>query len=155
AILWDVSTGKELDSWKLNPGLNDHLAFRAQGTKRKLLLVRTETERGELPPLSNVPSQEHPRVIRAYNLDSPGRRTTLSELTEFPLHAWAWAIAPDASYFVVEGKLENDYPARHVIRILDGTNGKKELASFHAKVTYHSHAYPDPTGHLLSLCIYH
>src|SRR5262249_5253527 len=67
ATLWEVASGKVLDSWDLPWGLVERLAFHPDG---KLLLLRTETRDNE-PPFGHVPWKVHPRVCRLRDLKSP------------------------------------------------------------------------------------
>jgi serine/threonine protein kinase/WD40 repeat protein len=101
AWLRDVQTGKEIRSWDLPPGLVDHLAFDRLG--KKLMLLRSETEKGDRYPLSNAPPDQHPRVCRLRDLLGPTPTKAVAEIKDFPLHVFVAAGAPDASYFVVSG----------------------------------------------------
>jgi WD40 repeat protein len=152
AKLWEVATGKQIGLWPLSPGLNDKLAFDPTG--KKLLLVRVETERAQLPLLANVLWNEHPRVVRAYDLLRPAPMKAFVEIKEFKRHAWVWEVAPDASYFVMEGIPDAADPLRHTIKALDGATGAKELLLLRGDVPA-SHQYfgaqIDPTGKLLVL----
>ncbi len=149
AKLWDVVTGKENDSWRLPPGLCDRLAFDATGTK--MLLVRVETDNGELAPLDNVPWKEHPRVFRAYDLLSPARATVLVAIKEFNKRVVTAAVPPDGSYFVVEGIHDGADGLRNTIKAFGGRTGK-ELWSIPVKRKFQSASLAiDPTGKILAL----
>jgi serine/threonine protein kinase/WD40 repeat protein len=152
ANLWEVATGKEKGSWRLPPGMSNKLAFDSSG--QRLLLVRVETDKRELPPLDRVSWREHPRVVRAYDLLSSHADRPFVEITEFKPDAWIPAIAPDASYFVVGGLPDEVDLLSRTIRVLDGTCGTKELLTFHAKGNMPEHksvASVDATGSYLVL----
>ena len=67
ATLWDLETGRLLQTWKLPPGLQDKLAFHGPD---QLFLFRSET-RDRVPPFSAYHPKDHPRVYRFYNLLGP------------------------------------------------------------------------------------
>jgi serine/threonine protein kinase/WD40 repeat protein len=101
AWLWDVETGKEIHTWPLPPGLVDRLAFDRSG--KKLILFRSETEKGDREPHSGAPPDKHPRVCRLRDLLGPTPMKPLAEIRDFPLHVFNAVAAPDAEYFVVSG----------------------------------------------------
>src|SRR5262249_50237799 len=113
AKMWDVKTGRDIDSWNLPPGMADKIAFDPTG--KKLLLVRLETT-GEEPPLDGIPFDRFPRVVRAYDLLSLKQtKKPFAEITAFKRHAYLKVVAPDASYFVVEGFPDADKPRDRII----------------------------------------
>lgn len=153
AKLWDVATGKEIDSWPLRPGINDRLVFSRDG--KMLLLTRVETATGELPPLAAVPWQQHSRVVRAYDLLSPNSTKAVAEITEFKRNAWVLAVSPDASYFLVEGIPDPTDPKAHTLSALRFPSGVP-LLQLSVRVP-RPHDYVgitiDPTGKLLRMAI--
>jgi serine/threonine protein kinase/WD40 repeat protein len=152
AKLWDVAAGRETRSWALSPGINDRLAFDPTG--KKLLLVRVETEKGELPPLDSVPWQAHPRVARAYDLLHAAIIEPFVEFKEFKRNVTVDVVSPNAGYFVIRGMPDPADPLRRSIKVMDGAPGKKEILSLHEVVSrpeQFSVSSTDPTGQLLVL----
>src|SRR5439155_25850058 len=93
AKLWEVASGRVLDTWKLPEGLVNALAFHSSG---KLLLFRVETKDGKLPPFSGAPPDKHPRVCRIYELGP--QLTKLGEILEFNWYVEPSIASPDGSY---------------------------------------------------------
>jgi WD40 repeat protein len=153
ARLWDVATGREISSWRLPPGMNDHMAFDPVG--KRLLLVRKETKKRELPPLDRAPWQKHLRVVRGYDLLGPVPTRAFVDIKDFQSGAVVDLVSPDASYFVVRGVPDPLQPLRCTIKVLDGLTGRKELLSFVETVSTPDSnlglCLSDPTGQLLLL----
>src|SRR5207249_6095790 len=120
AKLWEVASGKELDSWDIPEGLVDQLAFHPDG---KLLLFRLET-RDNLPPFGHVPWRDHPRVCRIRHLPSRQPPKMLKEIPDFNRHVLTAAMPADGSYIVVEG-LGGPDGKRHMIKVYEGLTGKE------------------------------
>jgi WD40 repeat protein len=100
ASLWDLETGRRLDSWHLPMGLIDCLGF---GPSGQLRLFRHETKQGTKPPAHGVPYQEYPRVGRFRELLPGGEMRTVGEIKRYNRHL-CWSVAPsDLSYVVVDG----------------------------------------------------
>jgi hypothetical protein len=97
--LWDLEAGRLVQAWSIPPGLGDALAFRGPD---EVLLLRLETRDG-VPPFSEFPFKDHPRVCPLRRL-RPGRAEpeTVKVLTEFDRHAYIWAV-PGGRSFVVAG----------------------------------------------------
>jgi hypothetical protein len=145
AKLWDVASGKELESWDLPAGLVDQLAFHPDG---KLLLFRVETHDSQ-PAFGNFPWKAHPRVCRLRNLTAGGKSELLAKLEEFNRRVLSAAMPADGSYVVVEG-LGGPDGKRHIIKIFEPLTGK-ELAALPAnrKEPHAALLSLDPTGKVL------
>jgi WD40 repeat protein len=146
AVLWDIATGAELRRWDLPPGLVDVLAFPAAD---RLLLFRTETRDG-MPPLSDFPPDDHPRVCRLRNLlaADPG---PIRELGDFNRGVHCAAAPADGRYFVVEGQSGNAANRRQAILALDGTTGAVCWTKELPVVTSWAWELLDPQGELAAL----
>ena len=116
ADLWDLTEGKRQKTWELPPGLVDIMAFHPDGA---LLLFRVECEDGVTPPFSNAHPAEHPRVCRVRDLLSGDPPELLKEINDFPWRVLDAAVAPDATYFVVNG-------------LQDGSDGSGSIQTFEA-----------------------
>jgi serine/threonine protein kinase/WD40 repeat protein len=150
AKLWEVASGKEIDSWPLPPGFGDFLAFDPTG--KKLISVRLETEGRQVPPSGNFPYQEHPRVCRVRDLLGPDREKEFAAIKDFKRDAGIRAIAPDASCFVLVGIPDANEPLQRVIGAFDTNPGTKTLLSLPVTVDgmeHHPGIAIDPTGKLL------
>jgi serine/threonine protein kinase/WD40 repeat protein len=158
AVLWDVEKGTIIGKpWEdLPPAFGDRLAFDPTG--KKLFLIRAETEGRKFPPSDNVDYKKHPRVCRIRDLLSPEPMEALVEITEFKRDVFIWAVAPDASYFVVEGIADAAKPLWRTVKAVDTATGKKELLSIAAPVPtdgHHLAARIDPTGKTVSVAFQH
>jgi serine/threonine protein kinase/WD40 repeat protein len=122
AKAWDVTTGEEIDSWELPPGLGDILAFTPDG---KLLLLRTEAKDGQGFPVDDNPWMQHPRVCPLRELTEGGKLRLIQTITDFPRHVYQITAAHDGSVFVLAG-LEKDRKdgGRTKLRGYEGTTGK-------------------------------
>jgi WD40 repeat protein len=134
ATLWDLETGRLLRTWKLRPGLQDHLAFRGP---KELFLFRCETRDGD-PPFSEYDPKDHPRVYRLYNLLG---RSPLRPLKEIGDHDWRCfgIVAPaDGRFLLAYGTGVKD--GRHVRSFIayDGRTGE---------TLWSLPPDPDPRGH--------
>lgn len=143
ASLWDLESGRKLQTWKLPPGLNDRIAFRGP---EEIVLVRMETGAG-IPPFSEFPSVEYPRVIPIRRL-YPGKKDaeTLKTLTEYAYTA-ALELAPDGSACVVSGRRVKDLSSSRTV-LIDALTGST-LREFEAG--YHREARFSSSGSLLEL----
>ncbi len=122
AKLWDLTTGQELRSWKLPPGLQDHLGFHPSG---KLLLFRIETQDGKQFPGAAADPREHPRICRIRDLLSAERSKPLAEIVDFTGGTVGARAPADASYFVVEGFHGDPRQWTRSIKAFDGLTGKE------------------------------
>src|SRR5262249_19246199 len=64
AAMWDVESGRRMNTWSLSPGLVDNLAFAGD----RLLSFRVETIAGKVPPTGHYHPKDHPRVGRIRDL---------------------------------------------------------------------------------------
>ncbi len=124
ASLWDVDSGRKLQSWKLPPALMDEIAFRGAG---EIVLARLETV-DRVPPMSEFPPGKHPRVIPIRRL-TPGKPEieTLKTLTDYPYHAFLW-MAPDGSALVVNGRSVREWSSCGTVLVVTLTG--KTLKEF-------------------------
>jgi WD40 repeat protein len=122
AKLWDLGTGRELNSWNLPPGLGDVLAFPSSD---KLLLFRFETADGKVFPDSDADPSKHPRVCRIRNLLDKEPRKPALEITDFNWHVSYAVSPPDGSYFLVLGRIGQLPEVRWMIKAFDGLTGRE------------------------------
>jgi len=120
AKVWEVESGRELESWDLPPGLVEMLAFR---TNDELVLFRMETLDNQ-PPLGEVPWREHPRVCRLRHLADPIQAEPVATIRDFNRGVTTAAISRNGSYIVAVGRGGPD-GQRQTIRIYDGISGKE------------------------------
>ncbi len=99
ANIWEIGTGREVRSWKLEPGLCDVLTFNDEG---KLISFRTETSDGK-PPFSNHHFEIHPRVCRLRELPLDGAPHLIKEVTAFNVHVYISAGSRNGELFVAWG----------------------------------------------------
>jgi WD40 repeat protein len=118
AQMWDLRSERPIKRWDLYEGLCDSLAFMPSG---HLLLIRCETQSGREGPFTSV---SDPRVVRMYDLLGAASRRLLQEITDFPQHVHAIALAPGGSVFLVDGvTMDKDRPIRRS-RVYDAPSGK-------------------------------
>ncbi len=143
ASLWDVDSGRKLQSWKLRPALQDGLAFRGP---EEIVLARVETVDG-VPPFAEFLPSEHPRVIPIHRL-TPGKPKpeTVKTLTEYAYRAELW-MAPDGSAFVISGRAVKDRSSYRTVLVdtMTGTT-RKEFEGGYLRVAHFS-----SSGSLLGL----
>jgi hypothetical protein len=109
ATLWDLATGRKLDSWHLPMGLIDCLGF---GPSGQLRLFRHETKQGTKPPVRGVSHQEFPRVGRFRELLPGGAMRTVGEITRYN-RGLRWCDAPSDLGFVVVRGVTSDSTGQH------------------------------------------
>jgi serine/threonine protein kinase/WD40 repeat protein len=145
AKLWEVTSGRELGTWKLPEGLVNALAFHPSD---KLLLFRVETKEGKLGPFYMAPPDQHPRVCRIHELGS--QPTKPLEIFTFNWHVEYSLAAPDGSYFVASG-LSGLGGKDEMVGVFDGLTGRT-IWSLPAKRPGQSKVLAlDPTGKILAL----
>jgi WD40 repeat protein len=145
AKLWDTTSGKELDSWKLPPGLVDLMSFQSDG---KLLLFRVERKSGKFAPHDRgVKSEDDPLVYQIRNLLGPTREKPSAVLTPHPRKVTNGVGWVNGNQLIFEVQ---DPGPQNKLKAFDGLTGK-ELWSV-PEVYDPSGANPriDPTGKVLS-----
>jgi serine/threonine protein kinase/WD40 repeat protein len=148
AVLWDLDTGRELNSWALPRSLLDTLAFHRSG---KLLLGRLETRDRRRGPFGDAPAREHPRVYRVRDLLGPDPvDRPLCEINDTNWHAYDAAAPPDGRYFVVDGLGGPDVSHRRVV-VFDPLTGKVLFETTPLTRARYSAIGLDPTGRVLRL----
>jgi WD40 repeat protein/serine/threonine protein kinase len=145
AKLWETSKGKELDSWKLPPGLVDLMSFQADG---KLLLFRIETTSGKVAPQDrSVKSEDDPRVGRIRDLLGPTREKPIAQLTPYPkgvANGVGWA---DGRQLILE--VVHSGPEKK-LKAFDGLTGKELWLVPDVYDTGGGSPRIDPTGKFVS-----
>jgi WD40 repeat protein len=149
AILWDVATGAELRLWDLPPGLVDVLAF--PGPDR-LLLFRMETRDG-VPPLCELPPDDHPRVCRLRNLAAAGP-PEVQEVSDFNWSVYCGVAPADGRCFLVEGVHADAAGLRQSVLALDGATGAVRWTRQLPGITHGDWVLLDPDGELAALWLH-
>jgi WD40 repeat protein len=145
AKLWDTTTGKELDSWKLPPGLVDLMSFQADG---KLLLFRIERKSGKVAPHDRlVKLEDDPRVDQIRNLLGPTREKPIAQLTPYPRRVTNWVGWVDGSQLIFEVQ---DPGPQKCLKAFDGLTGKELWSVPDVYDTRGASPIIDPTGKFLS-----
>jgi serine/threonine protein kinase/WD40 repeat protein len=149
AELWNVESGKQINSWPLPPGYADLMGFHASG---KLLLFRVETGDGKAYPFTDE-GIKSPRVCRTRDLLGPQPLQPLHEFKEFNLHVYGAQAPADASYFAVDG-VGGRPDARHrLIKAFDGVTGKELFTSSVTSTFDQGGIEIDSTGRLLTVTV--
>ena len=130
------------------PGLSERLVFHGAD---KLILFRNET-RDRVPPFSNNPPRDHPRVYRLYNLLGPSPLTPLKEIADHDAHCFGVMMPADGRFFLVDGFDLKDGRKGRTFNAYDGQTGAR-LWSMPAHRTEDTDALVrlDPTGTILLL----
>jgi serine/threonine protein kinase/WD40 repeat protein len=123
AKVWDVTSGKELGSWTLPPGLQDNLAFH----EGKLYSFRVETKEGREPPFTHVSSRRHPRVCRIRILAAQGA-TPIKVIEDFNKHIFGSHVSIDGNYLIIDGEGGVPGNVRRQIKAFDGRTGREVWA---------------------------
>jgi WD40 repeat protein len=143
--LWETTKGRELDSWKLPPGLVDLMAFQPDG---KLLLFRIERKSGKVAPHDpSVKSKDDPIVGRIRNLLGPTREKPIAVLTPNPkkvTNAVGWA---DGGQLILEVQAAGP---QKKLEAYDGLTGKELWPVSDVYDTSGANPRIDPTGKVLS-----
>lgn len=122
ARLWDVGNGKQLNFWKLPPGLVEVMGFHASG---KLLLFREETRDGRVAPFDEFSFKDHPRVCRIRELLASGTFREIKAIGDFNRHVQCAVSPSDASYFVVDGVADGNGRQVRMIKAFAGPTGEQ------------------------------
>jgi WD40 repeat protein len=121
AKLWDLVTGREIGSWRLPPGWQDHLCFDDAG---RLLSLRVETlGMKEAPEAAN--RGKDPRVCRIRELLASDRQRLLRVITELNWVIYGIVTSADGRRVVLDGLQKDmgraaDQP-RRIIMAFDTT----------------------------------
>ena len=117
ATLWDLETGRRLETWSFPPGLGDILAFRPSG---ELNYFRVETNPPDPGPFRGVSHEQFPRVGRVRELLPSGGMRTIAEITRFNRHYDFVAAPDDLSYLVAYGAIADAAGTRRSVVSFDG-----------------------------------
>jgi serine/threonine protein kinase/WD40 repeat protein len=120
ATLWDVETGRLIQSWNLPPGLQDQLAFHGAD---ELTLIRCETRDRAPPFIPTSHPKDHPRVYRWYSLLGPSPRKPIKEITDHDWHSNGILMPNDGRFVITDGLGTRDGRQTRTITAYDGRNG--------------------------------
>jgi serine/threonine protein kinase/WD40 repeat protein len=134
ATLWDLETGRLLQTWPLRPGLQDHLAFHGP---KELFLFRSETRDGA-PPFDVSHPKDHPRVYRLYNLLGPLPLRPLKEIGDHDWHCFRVVTPADGRFLLAYGTGVKDGRVVRNFIAYDGRTGQ---------TLWSLPPDPDPRGH--------
>jgi WD40 repeat protein len=119
ATLWDLETGRLIQSWKLPPGLQDKLAFHGPD---QLFLFRCET-RDRVPPVSEYHPKDHPRLYRLYNLLGPPPLRPINEILDHDWHCYGIVMPANCGFVVADGVGVKDGRKARTIIAYDARTG--------------------------------
>lgn len=100
AQLWDLTSGRLTNSWRLPGGFVDVLAFPDEDA---LFLFRVELRQGTKPPTSDVLWTDNPRVCRIRNLLGTAPLRPLREIAQLNVHVFSAAASSDGRFFAADG----------------------------------------------------
>jgi serine/threonine protein kinase/WD40 repeat protein len=120
ATLWDLETGRLLQTWNLPPGLDAGLAFLGPD---QLLLFRVET-RDRVPPFTEYAPKDHPRVYRLYNLLGPSPRQPINEMGDHDWYCFRAKLMADGRFLVADGKAVRGGRKIRTVIAYDGRTGE-------------------------------
>jgi WD40 repeat protein len=139
AAVWDLETGRVVNSWKLPKGLNNVIAFHPWG---KLISGRRETKVSDDPRVS-------PHVFRVRHLQGPDpidRPVVEIDAIDGPTDM---AVTPDGRYFVVDGA--RGPGGRRMVKVFDSLTGQSAFETTPSFREAYSCIALDPTGRILRL----
>jgi WD40 repeat protein len=140
ARLWDLDTGRQIDHWRLPPGVADTLVFHPTGP---LLLFRAERPEG---PDDEV-GRDNTYVFRLRNLLGPApHEPVCPDITEFTRFGYGAQAAPDGSCFVAAGTHDGPDGWRRTVRAYDSLTGRELWALRRRSDTGHPLRQLDPAG---------
>ena len=150
ATLWDLETGRLLQTWKLRPGLQDKLAFHGPD---QLFLFRVETRDGVPPFTSPYHPREHPRVYRLYNLLGTSPLRPVKEIGDHEWGCFGIHTPADGRFLLAEGLSLKDGRTVRSFVAYDGRTGETlwSMPSHLRPQGPHASFTIDPTGTLLVL----
>jgi serine/threonine protein kinase/WD40 repeat protein len=148
ARMWDVESGKRLNSWTLPLGLGDTLAFHRQD---KLLLCRFEAKNSKFGLSDEESFKKGPRVCRLRDLlaanaiDRP-----IKEIADFAV-VNGIQTPSDGRYFLIDG-WSSAKSRRWTAKAIDAVTGKELCSLSLGEGELQQHALVlDPTGKLLAM----
>jgi WD40 repeat protein len=151
AILYDLTTGKELRTWDLPIGFVEHLAF--DKANRQLMLFRVETTDPKVPPWGRTDPRKFPRVCNLRNLLGTEPLKPVKEIKAFDLHVFAAVMATDGHLVVVDGMGTSTGKRQRRVVAFNGLTGD-ELWSREQERTADSQLFAlDPSGTILGLLV--
>jgi WD40 repeat protein len=121
ARLWDVPERRSIGRWDLPEGLCDSVAFAGRD---HLMLVRQETEGPRVGPFSRLVGPEGRRVVRVYDLLRPDPKQPVEKIDAFDRGIHAIQIAPDGSFFAVDGVGTDGETPRRRFRVYKAPTGE-------------------------------
>jgi WD40 repeat protein len=139
AVVWDLETGRVVNSWKLPKSLNNVIAFHPSG---KLLSGRRESKVSED---RRVP----PYVFRVRHLQGPDPNDRpLVEIDAID-NPTDMAVTPDGRYFAVDGARGPE--GRRMVKVFDSLTGQSTFETMQTFRAAYSCIALDPTGRILRL----
>jgi serine/threonine protein kinase/WD40 repeat protein len=122
ARLWDIEQRRMIGRWTLPEGLCDSIAFAGEG---RLLLVRQETKNRQGGPFGQFHPNKFPRSVRLYDLLGVTPTRPLAEIDDFDWHVHGIKIAPDGSFFAVDGLRKNQGKIQRLFELYECRSGKQ------------------------------
>jgi WD40 repeat protein len=157
AKLWDLDSdsAKELGSWRLPLGLKDALAFHPSG---RLLLLREETEAGDVLPRKSLDHQKHPRVCRLRELTVLHQPKKVKEIRDFNKYVHDTVASVDGTLFLVDGLHSSAGIEQSMVRAFDTGTGEVRwsIPTRNRLEEYVHYTFlPDPSGLMMGVLLDH
>jgi serine/threonine protein kinase/WD40 repeat protein len=147
AKLWELDSGAQVGSWSFPPGLQDAVAFQAPD---RLLVFRVETKSGQVPPYSEYPPREHPRVCRLRRLEDQHRAVLIKQIADFNHYDFQNEVSLDGKIIVSAG-LGGPNGSVGSLRVYESAAGTT-LWSMPLRLKERNTIFRlDPAGNILSL----
>ena len=121
ARLWDLASGRLIQSWGLPPGLLDQIVFSSQG---QLLVFRYETRSGARVPYGHD-TKVDPIVCRLRNLLGKVPLNPQVEFRQFNQQVSEVLGIPNGPYFIISGSHDGTDGQYSGIIAMDATTGKE------------------------------
>jgi len=145
ALLWDLDTGKQVQSWSLPMGFVDHLLYNGPD---QLSLFRVETKDPNVRPYGSHP-KGFPRVCRIRNLFDKEDKGIARE--DFNWHVFKAAPSPSQNCFVAEGLHVVGKERTRSIKAFDAKTGAVRWMVPSRKTADGSFLVLDPNGEFASV----